>query len=101
MKVYEGILKYMEVYKVYPDILKDPPEGREGREGKGREKGKGKREGRQKGKGREKGKREGKGQREGKGSIVSGCHCSKAREMRLLNRQHNIHIRSLTVCLLT
>ena len=35
MKVYEGIWKYMEVYKVYPDILKKSS----GREGKGREKG--------------------------------------------------------------
>ena len=25
MEVYEGIWKYMEVYKVYPDILKNPP----------------------------------------------------------------------------
>ena len=24
-KAYEGIWKYMEVYKVYPDILKNPP----------------------------------------------------------------------------
>ena len=24
-KVYAGIWKYMEVYKVYPDILKNPP----------------------------------------------------------------------------
>ena len=33
MKVYEGIWKYMEVYKVYPDTLNKSC----GREGKGRE----------------------------------------------------------------
>ena len=36
MKVYEGIWKYMEVFKVYPDMLKKTPEGRKGREGEGK-----------------------------------------------------------------
>ena len=38
MKVYEGIWKYMEVYKVYPDILKkSSTRERKGREGKEKE----------------------------------------------------------------
>ena len=61
--MYEGIWKYMEIYRAYPDILKKSTgrEGEErkgkGREGKGRE-GKGTEKGREKG--REKGKQKGK-----------------------------------------
>ena len=67
MKVYEGIWKYMDVYKVYLDILKNSSRRvGKGREGKGAE-GKRGREGKgSKGKGREGKARKGKG-REGKG----------------------------------
>ena len=61
MEVYEGVLKYVEVYKVYLDILNKSC----GREGKGRE-----------GKEREGKEREGKG-REGRGREGRGGRAAK------------------------